>query len=326
MKETSYDKNQDYCSDARGFQSVLNEEKTYDKLHSAGKSTEPDDIKSDREGTLYSSPDNYQMGSIQDNQLYIATTDDQHDQIARGEHVDAHGGLSGYFSDQATVDACKNGDSLDNTKYNEMCQIAPYREGGIGGVGDATYKPHVDCFDIDRDALYKNYGTYDFNAAIGKCEANNHLGGGGGNQGYNPHISEMIDNGTLKHSPENSYSDSTLSKSEHNNPNNLTNSTVSDVDYRDMMRDAQSRAQDCVKNDTPHPSPEACQNGFPKNEHPIESNTGNATPVQSNSLGGNGSVNPSDCDIPIPKTNAANPDAASSVDPVSSSVNKGINF
>ena len=54
--------------------------------------------------------------------------------------------------------------------------------------------------------------------------------------------------------------------------------------------------------------------------------TGGSQAPPERTLGGNGSVNPSDCDIPIPKTNAANPDAASSVDPVSSSVNKGINF
>lgn len=322
MKEDNYRSNQDYCDSAKNSQSVP----SFEQYHQNYPDIPEDKVNDKRSGTLYSCPDNYQMGSIQDNQIYIATTDGQHDQIARGEHVDAQGGLSGYFSDQATVDACKNGESLDNTKYNEMCQIAPYREGGIGGVGDATYKSHVDCFDIDRDALYKNYGTCDFNAAIGKCEANNHLGGGGGNQGYNPHISEMIDNGSLKHSPENSYSDSSISRSEHNNPNNLTNSAVDEAKADKMYSDAQSRAQDCVKNDTPHPSSEACQNGFSKNEHPIESNTGNATPVQSNSLGGNGSVNPSDCDVPIPKTNAANPDVASSVDPVSSSVNKGINF
>lgn len=319
---SKYNPNDNYCTDACQSQSVPSTENVKN-LHPDWSA---DKINEQRTGTPYSCPDNYQMGSIQDNQIYIATTDGQHVQVARGEHVDAHGGLSGYFSDQATVDACKNGEALDNTKYNEMCQIAPYRNGGIDGEAPATYKPHVDCFDIDKDALYKNYGTNDFNAAISKCEANNQFGGGGGNQGYNPYISEMIDNGTLKYNPDKSYSDSSLSKSEYSNPNNLTNSTVSDVDYRDMMRDAQDRAKDCVKNDTPHPSPEACQNGFPKNVHPIESNTGHATPVQSNSLGGNGSVNPSDCDVPIPKTNAAAPDAASSVDPVSSSVNKGINF
>lgn len=58
----------------------------------------------------------------------------------------------------------------------------------------------------------------------------------------------------------------------------------------------------------------------------IASETGGSQAPPERTLGGNGSVNPSDCDVPIPKTNAANPDATSAVDPVSASVNKGINL
>ena len=216
------------------------------------------------------------MATIQDNQIYIATTDGQHGQIVRGDHVDAQGGLSGYFSDQATVDACKNGEILDNAKYNEMCQIAPYRLGGIDGVGDASYKPHIDCFEIDKEALYKNYGTYDFNAAIGKCEANTHLGGGGGNQGFNPHIAEMIDNRTLKYNELKSFSDASISKSQHTNPNKMDNSIVPEDKVEEIYANAQTRARDCVKNNTPHPSQQACNNGFGPNVNPVSTATGNA--------------------------------------------------
>ncbi len=276
-----YDPNQDYCNDARKFQSVLDENETRDKLIDNNKSYSPNDIKADREGTLYSCPDNYKMGSIRDNQIYISATDKQHDIYASGEkfrdHKDEVNCPTGYFSDQTTVDACKNGNVLDNANYNEMCQIAPYRDGGIGGAGDATYKPHVDCFEIDRDALYKNYGTCDFNAAVSKCEANNQFGSGGGNQGYNPHIAEMIDNGTLKYNPDKSYSSKEdFCKSEHKNPNELTNSSVKENDYKDMMRDAKTRSSDCVKNNTPHPSEEARKNGFEKTQNPVEGETGNA--------------------------------------------------
>lgn len=63
------------------------------------------------------------------------------------------------------------------------------------------------------------------------------------------------------------------------------------------------------------------------NSQTVASETGGGSQApHERTLGGNGSVNPSACDVPIPKTNAANPDAAASVDPVSSSVNKGINF
>lgn len=284
MTLDEYKPSQDYCKDAKNWQSVPNAEDVENYLISKNKPHESQDIYAERLGTLYSCPDNYRMGSIQDNQVYIATTDQQHDIIASGgkfkDHEDKVSGPSGYFSDQETVDTCKTGEALDNTKYNEMCQIAPYREGGLSSQGDAVYKPHVDCFKIDRDALYENYKTYDFNAAIAKCNANNHFGSGGGNQGYNPYLSEMIDNGTLKYVPEKSYSDPLISKSEHNNPNVLTNSIVDKEDYRDMMRNAQTRAQDCVNHNTPHPSYEARNNGFPPNPHPIKSNTGHATPVQ----------------------------------------------
>lgn len=68
-------------------------------------------------------------------------------------------------------------------------------------------------------------------------------------------------------------------------------------------------------------------NSIPKiNSQTVAAEGGGSEAPPERTLGGNGSVNPSDCDVPIPKTNAANPDAASSVDPVSSSVNKGINF
>ena len=273
MDEKKYSPEQDYCATAKNFQAVPSHEEYLRQRPD----TLDGKVDANRANTPYSCPDDYRMGSIQDNRIYIATTDGQHDQIAKGEHVSAQGGLSGYFSDQATIDACKNGESLDNTKYNEMCQIAPYRPGGLNGDGDASYKPHVDCFEIDRNALRENYGTDNFNAAVSKCEANNQFGSGGGNQGYNPHISEMIDNGSLKHVPEQSFSDRGISKSEHNNPNMLSNSAVAECDYTDMMRNAKTRAQDCVDHNTPHPSPEARQNGYPPNPSPIESNTGHAT-------------------------------------------------
>lgn len=270
MDEKKYNPNQDYCEFAKNAQSVP----SFDQYRQANPDIPIDKVDTKRAETPYSCADNYRMGSIQDNYIYISTTPTQHDQLVEHKHVD---GLSGYFSDQATIDACKTDGVLDNAKYNEMCQISPYREGGLSGEGDATYKPHIDCFELDRNALYANYGTYDFNAAIGKCEANNHLGSGGGNQGVNPHISEMIDNHTLNHTIAKSYSDPTINTSKHTNPNMMSNSVVPEADYRDIMRDVKTRAQDSVTNNTPNPSPEACNNGFQKNSNPIASNTGHAT-------------------------------------------------
>lgn len=275
--DNNYSPGQDYVKQAQNWQSVPTKDAMKQSLIDRGRNHSAADVKNARMGYTYSCADDYKMGTIKDNQIYVATTNDQHNQLTKGEPITAQGGVSGYFSDQATVDACKNADgSLNNTKYNDMCQIAPYREGGMAGAGDASYKPHVECFDIDRDALKKNYQTDDFNAAIAKCEANNQFGSGGGNQGFNPHLNEMIENGTLKHNPSMSYSDASLNKDGVNNANHLTDSKVPEVDYNDMMADAKDRTKDCVKNNTKHPSEEACQNGFPKNKDGIKSDTGNA--------------------------------------------------
>lgn len=210
-----YNPNDDYCEAASNFQSVKSE----DDVRKLNPSLSEEDVNKERTDNLYPCSDKYKMGTIQDDQIYIATTDAQHDQIYNHQHVDANGGLSGFFSDQATIDSCKdNQNAVSNKAYNEACQMAAYQP---TGKGDATYKPHIDCFEIDREALYRNYGTYDFNAAIAKCEANNQFGSGGGNQGYNPYISEMIDNGTLKYNPDKSYSDYSISNSKHCNPNQL---------------------------------------------------------------------------------------------------------
>jgi hypothetical protein len=272
--ERAYSPYDDYCEEARRQQSVpsredvLNEHPDYNEKQI-----------SEARGNDYSCADNYQMGTIQDDHIFIATTDSQHDQICNGEKPE---GLSGYFSDQETVDSCSNCGVLDNTAYNDACQIKPYRQGGIDGSGDAAYKPHVDCFRVDHNALMEHYGTTDFNAAIAKCEANNQFGAGGGNQGYNPRISEMIENGSLVHEPQKSFSDSSISNSTNLNANELTNSIVPERDYVDIMHDAQIRNQDCINNNTPNPSSEARENGFPHNPNPIQSDTCHATPVDNN--------------------------------------------
>lgn len=293
MENTKYDSHQDYCDSAMNFQAVP----SYVQYKQNHPDVPDEKIDNKRAETLYSCPDDYHMGTIQDDHIYIATTDKQHDQIVDhqtnpDQKIDAQGGLSGYFSDQATVDACEDGNSLDNTKYNEACQIAPHRQGGWEGGGDASYKPHVDCFEIDRDRLYEVYDTRDFNAAVAKCEANNQFGSGGGNQGYNPHISEMIENGSLNYSESHSYSDNSISKSRHNNPNQLTNSVVPENKADAIYDNAHARASDCVKNNTPHPSPEACNNGFPKdNAIKLNSDTGHAVPINNHTNSNSSTIN-----------------------------------
>ncbi len=339
-----YTGSQDYCEDAKKWQSV----QSHDEFKNTHPDTPEDKIDSERANTLFSCEDSYRMGSIQDNQIYISTTIDQHKQIVDTKKSPDYK-LSGYFSDEATVNACTNEKGvLDNGKYNEALQTAPYQERNSDGnpISDgATYKPYIDCFDIDRNALQANYGTRDFNAAIAKCEANNQFGSGGGNQGFNPHINEMIDNSSLKYNPNKSFTDhSILNKETLNHPNktiesyyqtgrSAENGCVSQVDYKDMMRDVNTRSSDCVKNNTPHPSPEARNNGYSKDSVlNLDCDTGHATPVKRvfnnnvssvNSqnvayVGGGGANAPNERDIDLNKDLGLQGTATSAVESTSS--------
>lgn len=272
-KEFNYNANQDYSDMAAKSQAVP----SFDEYCKNNPNVPLDKVNEERSKNYYSCADNYQMGTIQDNQIYISMTDNQHKQLVNNEPITADRGLSGYFSDQTTIEACKNKDgSLNNTTYNEMCQIAPFRPGGLTGDGDATYKPHVECLQIDRDRLEAVYGTRDFNAAIAKCDANNHFGSGGGNQGFNPHIDELIQNKCLTHVPENSFSDSNFTTSKINEKS-LQNSVVPEDKAFGMYKQAQAKSEDAVKNNAPHPTASTRDIGFEHNPNPVQTPTGHAT-------------------------------------------------
>ena len=95
----------------------------------------------------------------------------------------------------------------------------------------------------------------------------------------------MIDNGSLKHNESKSFTDTSLSKSYHINPNNMNNSIVSEDKADEIYANAHTRAKDCVENNTPHPSQQARNNGFEPNGNPVSSATGNA-----NVSGGQGKI------------------------------------
>ena len=275
-----YTASDDYCEKAQKWQSVPSADEARAQLDEKGKDSSDPAVKDYREGTKYSCDDSYQMGTIQDGRIYVSTTDNQHQQIMNGEPPTADGGVSGYFTDQATVDHCSSSGVLDNGQLNRELQVAPYQ---ADASSDPAYKPHTDCFKINEDKLEEHYGTRDFNAALAKCEANNQFGEGGGNQGFNPHISEMMSNGCLEHDKANSYSDASVSKLDSSllNDKQMTNSTVSQDTYDNMMQDAKDRSQDCVKNNTAHPSPDVVNDtGYAHNPNPVEGVTGNATPIK----------------------------------------------
>ncbi len=113
------------------------------------------------DNSWYCCNDNFHMATINDNSIYIAVTDNQHNQIISGETVTADGGLSGYFTDQATIDACIRDGALDNCQYCSATQIQPFfhtepvikDNQTLIDAGEATYKPHIDCFRINYDKL-----------------------------------------------------------------------------------------------------------------------------------------------------------------------------
>lgn len=333
-----YKPTDNYCDEAKNWQSVPSHEQIKNQYPEYSDAR----IYEKRQGTLFSCDDSYKMGSIQDNQIYISATSTQHNQIAESRKSPEYK-FSGYFSDEATVNACTNENGiLDNGKYNEALQTAPFQEGdneGIPIVEGATYKPHVDCFEIDRNRMYEIYGTRDFSAALSKCQANNQFGSGGGNQGYNPYINEMIDNGSLKYNSDKSFTDqSVLNKEALMHPENANithaptgrsaeNGCISQADYKDIMNDVHVRSSDCVKNNTPHPSPEACNNGFDKsNAIKVGCDTGHATPVSNSAAQVNGAPpstgSRTDFD-PLKTIGSSNEAAAGGMDVVSNTAAKG---
>lgn len=141
----------------------------------------------------YPGTDNLQNATLNDNYIYISTHDAQHTAIERGESLssDAHTNLSGYFTSEGTAKDHINSDgTFDSYSYHRASCVAPYN-----GVD----KGHLDCFQIDRDRMEAIYGTRDFNAAIGKCNANNQYGPDGADQGYNSSLNELYNNGCLKY-------------------------------------------------------------------------------------------------------------------------------
>lgn len=222
---------------------------------------------------LYSCNDEYVRGKIQEDYIYISTTDNQHIQIVKGEAPTADGGISGYFSDEETINQCIEKKQLNNGKFNQLLQIMPYdkKDGKL-----PAYKPHVDCFFIDTEQLKKVSGTRSFEAAVGKCTKNNQFGMGGGNQGFNSTIKELIENKCLILDKSRSYTDkgiSTLDTSLHNRKR-AYNSEVSWPEFKNIMRYARKRTMNCIDNNTKHPSQEVIvATGYAHNPFPVISGT-----------------------------------------------------
>ncbi len=222
----------------------------------------------------YCCSDKLEAGTVEageGNEIYIATTDKQHDAIVQEdwkvlnpdldneEEVKNSQPLSGWFTNETTIEACKTEEgSLDASAYNEATQVAPYYD---SKTDECSYKSNVDCFRINEEKMQENYGTTDFNAAIGYATENNQFGAGGAPEGYSSKINEMIENGSLEHVHEKSFS-----ANDEKMGGTLVNTEVSQEKHDDMMYNAWVKEHDCQSNGTPHPSENTKDMGYDKAE------------------------------------------------------------
>lgn len=231
--------------------------------------------------TKYTNQDNLQNQAWQDDRLYLTVSDEQKALLDRNNELfksghyeqkenlpnEGYPGLSGYFTDEATVsrrfegeqgyDAVALGNDLQQLPfYNENLEKIAERK---GEEYIPEYNPHLACFEIDRDKLEKEYGTREFMAALGKCEANNQLGSGGGNQGYNPYLNELYNKGCLVY----------------NSDMTRTSTNTKCENYYEMRELAAKQAEYCAENHVEVPSKEISDKyGYPHSETPVLSEAG----------------------------------------------------
>lgn len=181
--------------------------------------------------------DIYQNGIINKdcNRLYIAGWQDN---WANASWTDFDGkehlSASGYFTDQATIDACISNDKLDTNKLDAALQTklsdfstSLYDEDGNKIQGNYQAHSHVCAYDIDYERLAElkteNQDIYnrltnpddlsvdsnEIKVAYGQAEANFQNGSGGGNQYYiDPQIfKDGLDAGVFNYNPAASFSD-----------------------------------------------------------------------------------------------------------------------
>lgn len=199
---------------------------------------------------------------VLDDHIFVAMSGEQYQRaLNRTLLTDGrYPGLSGYFTDQATVDTVVTGNgTFDAVALGDKLQLNPYED---PVSGDYFYNDHLVCLTIDREALQANYHTTDFRAAMGKCLANDHLGQGGGNQGFNDLLNEMVNNGTLTVDQSRSLT-CPDSRCPEDRLTRIQNNT--------LMRDADCRAQLLETGSVEEPRPEICrQSSFGAPAQPVE--------------------------------------------------------
>ena len=153
-----------------------------------------------QKATTYPVIDNLQNATVNDNFIFLSTTDRQHKCYESGAFAtkEDYTNMSGYFTNEATALNRVNPDGTFDAYgfHRDVCVQPTIYATESHELMD---KRHLDCFYVDRDRMEQIYGTRDFNAAIGKCNANNQYGSDGGDQGYNAALTELYNNGCLKY-------------------------------------------------------------------------------------------------------------------------------
>lgn len=177
------------------------------------------DDKRERLGENYTCKDQNWQTSTYSGNIYISTPNNTHSEILKHhENPDykipenGYPGTSGFFTNENTASKHFNQDaSFDSVGLGHDLQQAPYYNSTMAyeaKLNNTQYNPeyngNLDCFRVNKEKMLENYGTSDFYAAQSSCVKNTAWGEGGGFQGYNPHINEMINNGSLEYIPEKS--------------------------------------------------------------------------------------------------------------------------
>ena len=154
--------------------------------------------------------------------IYISVPDSTHNLIVN-HHFDptnpeyflpekGYPGVSGFFADEVTASQYFTEDGkFDSIGLGQALQQAPHFDDdsyeAAKQAGESyfpEYNGHLDCFRVNPDKMQEHFGTTDFYAAMSTCAENIAWGDGGGRQGYNSFVNEMINKEALEYIPQDS--------------------------------------------------------------------------------------------------------------------------
>lgn len=179
-------------------------------------------LEAKRKDSNYTNKDqNWQTESVQGD-IYLSVPNDTHNYIVNHHNDPAnkkynlpengYPGVSGFFTNEETVSKhFTEGGRFDSVGLGHDLQQAPYFDKNKADIAETLgqkytpeYNSHLDCFRVNKEKMLAEFGTADFHAAMSKCTENTAWGDGGGTQGYNSYINEMINKGCLEYVPEKS--------------------------------------------------------------------------------------------------------------------------